>query len=598
MLLTLVALSTFAFVPAQQAKALERLDINVPGGSELLLETLRSSSLLFAQREAGRTDPVDLIAAARAEYGRLIGLLYEEAYYAPEIRIRVDGREAADISSLSTPARIDRIVIDIDLGDRFTFGAVAITPLAPDTDLPEGFAQGLPARSTVVREALAAALDGWRAQGHAHAEAVGQDVVADHGARTLNVALTIAPGPQLRVGAVIPEGNDRTRGDRVVAIAGLEPGAVHDPEALAAAERRLRQTGTFVSVNLRTEDAANPDGTVDIRAEVEEALPRRLGFGIEADSEAGVRVSGFWLHRNLLGGAERFRIEAAIDGIGSRLAGVGMGFTLDARYTRPATFNRDTDLELGLRAVRLNERDYDADAIEAEALLRRRINDVLSASAGVQLRYEDAEYSGTSNGFGTLGVPVVGIHDTRDDPLDASEGLYLMAEAMPYLGFGAAQHGVRLQFDGRIYQDMNTGGRVVLAARAQAGMILGSAIDAMPRGFLFYSGGGGTVRGLPYQSLGVAGPPASGGRGFAALSTELRVRINDTLSLAAFADAGRVSAAAWGGVADWHAGGGFGVRYATPIGPLRLDLATPLRRNASAVGSSDLQIYLGIGQAF
>ena len=142
-------------------------------------------------------------------------------------------------------------------------------------------------------------------------------------------------------------------------------------------------------------------------------------------------------------------------------------------------------------------------------------------------------------------------------------------------------------------------GQIVLAGRAQVGAVLGSSLANTPRGFLFYTGGGGSVRGLPYQSLGVTsavGP--SGGRSFAALSGEVRVRVNDSMTLAAFADAGQVSAGVFNGASDWQAGGGFGIRYATPIGPLRLDLATPLRRNATALGSSTYQIYLGIGQSF
>lgn len=584
-------------LPVTAANALESLDFRVPGASDTLIETLRASSFLIAAQTADHTDPVDLMAAARAEYGRLIDLLYEDGYFAPTIHIRVDGREAVDVSSLSAPRRIDRIEVDIDLGAQFTFGRIEIAPLAPGFTLPETVATGAPARSTAVRDAARLAVEAWQAQGHAHASVAGQQIVADHDAHRLNVRLRLDPGPVLRFGAVHPQGNATTRAERIVAIAGLEAGAVHDPEAVAEAERRLRQTGAFTSVRLRTADRANPDGTVDMTAEVSEALPRRLGFGIEADSEAGIRLSGFWLHRNLLGGAERLHLEAAIDGIAAQAG--GLGFALGARYTRPATFNRDTDLELALNAVRMNERDYDADAIQADATLARQYNGGLSARAGLSLRYEAARYDGTEPDFGTFGLPVSVTHDTRDSPLDATSGHYLLGEVMPYAGFGAAQSGVRLRFDSRIYQQLGGDeGRVVLAGRAQLGAVFGSDLAATPRGFLFYSGGGGTVRGMPYQSLGVVGPPASGGRGFAALSGEVRVRVNDSFTVAAFADAGRVSDGAWSGASDWHAGGGFGVRYDTPVGPLRLDLATPLHRNATALGSNDLQIYLGIGQAF
>ncbi|GAB4262880.1 MAG: autotransporter assembly complex family protein [Pararhodobacter sp.] len=596
--LAVCALAVTALQPlaGSRAQALESFTLRAPGASDALMETLRASSLLNTAQETGRTEPADLMAAARAEYGRLLNLLYEDAFFAPTIHIRVDGREASEMSSLTVPARIDRIEVSIDLGPQFTFGTVQIAPLPAGAVLPEGFASGQPARSTVVNEALSAALEAWRALGHAQADVADQQIVANHATRRLDVRLTLVPGPQLRIGSLGARGNERTREERIVEIAGLPSGELLTPETLAVAERRLRETGTFTSVRLRAAERANPDGTMDVTAEVEEALPRRLGFGIEADSEAGFRLSGFWLHRNLLGGAERLRLEASIDGITARSGGIG--YTLDARYTRPAAMGPESALELGLRAVRLNERDYDADAIEAEALVTRRLTEALSVGAGLQLRYESADFAGLSADFGTFGAPLDATHDTRDDPLDATRGHYLMAEAMPYLGFASADHGLRLRFDGRVYNDLGTEGRVVLAGRAQLAAILGSDLAATPRGFLFYSGGGGSVRGLPYQSLGVAGAQPSGGRGFAALSGELRVRVTDSLTLAAFADAGHVSDGAFSGPSDWHAGGGFGVRYDTPIGPLRLDLATPLRRNATAAGSDTLQLYLGIGQAF
>jgi len=574
--------------------ALESVELVVPGASPQLMQTLQASSLLLAARQDGRTAPLDLLAAARAEYGRLLALLYEQGHYAPDIRVLMDGREASDIAPLSPPQDVSRIEVRIDLGPLFTFGQVEVGPLAPGAALPADLAPGQPARSTAVRAAVAAALGDWRAQGHALADVAAQQVTADHAAQRLNLRLVLAPGPMLRTGQVVAEGNDLTRDERVQAIAGLEPGARFDPAALEAAETRLRRTGAFTSVVLRPAAAANPDGTLDIRAQVQEGLPRRLGFGVEVDSESGGRLSGFWLHRNLRGGAERLRLEAAIDGLGARVG--GLGFALDARYTRPATLNPDTDLELGLNAVRLNEADFTADAFTADVLLRWRRSSVLSLTAGASLRWE-AGRSGLAQDFGTFGLPVTLTRDTRDAPLDATGGTYLMAEAMPYLGFGAADNGLRLRLDARAYADAGSGGRFVLAGRAQVGALVGSDLADAPRGFLFYSGGGGTVRGLPYQSLGVAGPPASGGRGFAALSGEVRLRMNDSFSVVAFADAGAVSDAASGGPSDWHAGGGLGVRYVTPIGPLRLDLATPLRRNAGVTGDR-VQIYLGIGQAF
>lgn len=581
------------------ALAMNDLRFSVPGASADLLANLEASSLLATAQRENQLDPLDVTSAARAEYGRLIGLLYENGYYAPRISIWIDGREASGISSLTPPRAIDTVEVEVELGPQFRFGRTDVVPLAPGTTLPEGFITGAVARSTLVRDAAGAAVDGWRAQGHALAEVTAQEVTADHPNQRLDVSLRLAPGPQLRFGALQPRGNQATRSERIAQIAGINAGEIYDPEAVLQAETRLRRTGTFTSVALRDAATPNPDGTLDIEALIEEAPPRRLGFGGEIDSEAGLRVTGFWLHRNLLGGAERLRLEASIEGLAARVGGVG--FALDARYTRPATFNSDTDLELGLRAVRLDERDYGADAAEADVRFVRRFSSRLTGHAGVALRFERARYGvGRSlrGDFGTLALPVGATWDTRDRPLDATQGYFLSGEVMPYLGFSQATSAVRMRMDARAYTDMGSEGRFVLAGRGQAGAIWGSALASTPRDFLFYSGGGGSVRGLPYQALGVTqGGVASGGQGFAALSAELRAQVSGPWGLAVFADAGYVSAGPFNGASDWHAGGGFGIRYQTPIGPMRLDLATPLRRNAGATGGR-VQLYVGIGQSF
>ncbi|KPQ05992.1 MAG: autotransporter translocation and assembly module outer membrane component TamA [Rhodobacteraceae bacterium HLUCCA12] len=597
---TLALSAGLALVPAaRDAVAMSDLRFEVPGASEELRADIEASSLLATAEREGQTDPLDVTSAAQAEYGRLIGLFYEEGYYAPRISIRIDGREAADISSLDPPRVIDEVAVTVELGPRFRFGRTEITPLAPGTALPEDFAPGGIARSTLVRDATGAAVDGWRQQGHALADTAEQDVTADHAARELDVRVHIAPGPRLRFGQVQPSGNERTRSERIVEIAGVNTGEVFDPDDVQRAESRLRRTGTFASAALRPAEEANEDGSIDMDVLVEEAPPRRIGVGAEIDSTSGVRLTGFWLHRNLLGGAERLRLEAAIEGIAARVG--GLGFSLDARYTRPATLDSDTDLELGLRAVRVDERDYGADSAEAEVSFLRRYSERLTGHAGLSFRFERARYgAGRSlrGNFGTVALPVGLTWDDRDRPLDATSGYYLLAEAMPYAGFDQADHGLRLEMDGRAYTDLGTEGRFVLAGRAQIGAIWGSALSATPRDFLFYSGGGGTVRGLPFQSLGVRqGGVNSGGRGFAALSGELRARVSERFGLAVFADAGYVSAGTFDGASDWHAGAGAGVRYNTPIGPMRLDIAAPLRRNARAAGSG-IQIYLGIGQAF
>jgi translocation and assembly module TamA len=131
----------------------------------------------------------------------------------------------------------------------------------------------------------------------------------------------------------------------------------------------------------------------------------------------------------------------------------------------------------------------------------------------------------------------------------------------------------------------------------QLGSIAGARLDRVPNDMRFYSGGGGTVRGQNYQSLGITlDGRASGGASFVGLSGEVRASVTDTIGIVAFADYGVIGADAF--PEDWdnaHSGAGLGLRYKTPVGPLRVDVAVPVSGDTEA---DDYHLYIGIGQTF
>lgn len=559
-------------------------------------QILERASLLKGARDEGLSDPFEVFTIARAEYGQLIGLFYEAGHYAPVISIRLDGREVADISPLDPPSQIGVIDVQMQPGPVFAFGQARIGPLVPQSELPAAFASGQVARSDVIRDATGIAVDQWRDSGHALAAPVDQTITARHPADILDVDVTLDPGPRLVFGQLHPEGQERTRPNRIVKIAGLPTGEVYSPAEVQRAAERLRRTGTFASVALRQAETPNPDGSLDVSAAVVEAPLRRIGVGLEYDTESGGKISGFWLHRNLLGGAERFRIDGRLGGIGARRG--GRDYRLGLEFARPATFTPDTTLTLGALIETENERDFRARRARLEVGLLHRYSDQLSFGGGVGVLAENARFGpglAIRRNFRLLLVPLTVEWDRRDDTRSPRRGTYLQADLTPFYGVSNAQSGARFYTDMRAYRALDDDGQIVIAGRAQAGAVLGSAIDRTPRDFLFYSGGGGTVRGQPFQSLGVSpGGVRSGGRGFAALSLETRVRATDTIGLVGFADAGFVSEGVFSGPSGWHAGAGFGVRYDTPIGPLRLDIGLPAR---GGTGRGP-QLYLGIGQAF
>ena len=320
---------------ASPATALDSFAFRTPGAPDDLRDRLSAASLLNGLSDEGVDDPQELLAGARAEYSRLLGALYAAGYYGAVIRVTVDGREAAEIPPLATLPRVSRIIVEVQPGPRYDFSRATASPLAPATELPEGFRTNQPGGTTVIRQAAEAAVDGWRNVGHAKARISGQSIVADHNARRVAADLRLDPGPRLRFGDLIIRGAERTRTERVREIAGLRSGSIFDPKELEKSAARLRRTGVFRSVALTEAETANPDGTLDILLRLAEERRRRYGVGLEYSTVDGLAASAFWMHRNLFGGAERLRIEgewASIDG-----GTGGMDYSLGVRLDRPAT---------------------------------------------------------------------------------------------------------------------------------------------------------------------------------------------------------------------------------------------------------------------
>jgi len=556
---------------------------------------LRSSSLTLSASSDGVTDPQSYVAAARADYRALLTALYSEGYYAGEIDIRLDGTQAANIAPLDAPSTIDAITIAVTTGPRFTFGVASVSPLASATQLPEAFSTGSPAKSEVIRAAVSAAVDAWRDDGHAKAAATGQQIVARHETKDLDAAVTLAPGPQLTFGAVTINGNRLVRTSAIRRIAGVPEGRVFAPDDLDTAAARLRKTGAFSSVALIEADEIGPDNTLPIALEVTEAKLRRLGAGIELSTIEGLRGSLFWLHRNALGGAERFQIEGEIAGIGGDTGGVD--YSLTASLGIPAVLSTRTDFLATATISREDEPDYLIDKVRIETALTRSIGSDKSTSAGIGYQAAREVTDLGTREYTLLTFPLSGELDRRDSPTNTKSGYFLNIDATPFLGLRGSASGGRIYSDARGYASFGADDRVTLAARTQIGSVLGAQSEDVPADFLFYSGGGGTVRGQGYKSLAVTdGATTTGGLSFVGAQFEARIDVNETIGVVSFVDYGYVGAASTPlDDGDWHSGAGLGLRYNTGIGPIRLDVATPTSGD-DAFGN--VQLYIGIGQSF
>lgn len=576
------------------ASALEAVEFRFANGESQLADDIRDVSLVAAAKEEGRTGSRTILAAALADYGRIVDTLYAHGYYGGTVNILVNGREATAIPLLDVPAEISTVAIVVDRGPQFRFGRLRVEPLAPGTELPEGFRTGSKARSPAIRSAVTTAVDGWREQGHAKAGIGSQAVAAQHSDSTLSVDVGISPGPLVRLGDLVITSPSAVRAGRIQRIAGLPTGEVYTPEEIRLAAERLRRTGAFASVSLSEAEELNADASMDIEAALVDQKPRRFGFGAEISSLEGLTLSSFWLHRNLWGGAERLRFDVEVTNIGGSS---GIDYLAGVRLEIPAALGADTTAYFMAEYDLQDEPSYYSEAVTLGGGATWILNEQISAETGIAYSYSETRDSFGSRTFQVFSFPTSVTRDTRDDVLNPTTGTYAELEVTPFVGLEGSDTGTRVYSDLRGYRGFGEEEGIVVAGRLQFGAVLGSGLERTRPEYLFYSGGPGTVRGQPYQSLEVdlGNGDSSGGRGFLGLSAELRVAVSQSIGVVGFADAGYVNAdSSFGDTGDWHSGAGLGLRYQTGIGPIRFDVAAPV----SGDTGDGAQFYIGIGQAF
>lgn len=584
------------------------VEISVQGADDKIEETLKSASTLWADREEPASGAAGLIAKARSDYRRLLASLYGEGRYGGTISIRIDGREAADLPPDARIAEPAIVVITIDPGPSFLFRNAEIINQAPLTNdkrdfvedpREEGFRTGELARSATILRAERLSVEAWRQQGHAKATIAERRVVAAHEADVVDATISVDPGRKAFYGPVTVEGAERIDPQWLAWMTGLREGEEYDPDDITRAGTRIARLDIFSAARFLEADEIGPNGLLPITYIVQERKARRFGIGGTWSSIDGLGVEAYWLHRNLFGRAERLRIEGKVAGIGETFKPDEFTYRVGATFTKPGVWTPDTDFSSSIFGDREVLEAYTRTAVTGTAGFTHIFNEELSGklfATAAQSRYEDDEFG--RRDFTTFGLQGTLTYDTRDNPADATEGVFLEGNLTPFYEFQYGNAAVKAVAEARAYYGFGNDNRFVLAGRVKIGSLAGPSVEQLPPDLLFFAGGGGSVRGYAYRNIGV--PTASGnvigGRSLGEASIEARMKVTDTIGIVSFADIGYVGADTVPDFSeDVRIGVGAGLRYLTGLGPIRLDVAMPLDRRE---GDPSVAVYVGIGQAF
>lgn len=570
-----------------------------------LISEMEANSQLLWLREEKPDSRVALERRVAADMETARKILRSQGYY--------EGKATRVIEWEARPVRIR---IQLDPGPRASIGRTEIIyrsarPASPDapsfadgeifprTLAAFGLKEGDPATAEAVLDAVESIGAHLERRGYPLAKTVNTEYVLIESTHSLRAVVVVDPGPFLRMGQL------RVQGDSNVSetyLKRLVPWRTGDPWDAASIEKyrtSLQETGLFSMITLKPDleasgEGAAPGGTTPVLLTVTEAPPRTVSGGVRYSTDNGFGVNASWEHRNLLGGGERLRVFMPIT---EDLQMIGLTFA------KPEFGRRDQSLVAEVEARNETTDAYDQTAGYAAVGLERRFSgEWRHWWASARLSAEGGEINDHLKGrqtYALFGAPLGLRRDTTNDFFNPTQGTRLALSVTPYSGvYDGPLSMVRARIDASGYLMPTGSDRLVLAARAAAGSLAGASASGTPASLRFYVGGGGSVRGYKYQSIGPRnekGDP-TGGLSFTDFSLEARFRVGDNFGIVPFLDGGMVydkTLPDLGKKLDW--GAGIGLRYYTPIGPVRLDVGVPLQDRAH---QKAFQIYLSLGQAF
>ncbi|MFH1481666.1 MAG: autotransporter assembly complex family protein [Pseudomonadota bacterium] len=504
-------------------------------------------------------------------------------------------RVTSEIKEDVTPVQI---IIRIETGSPYVLKSVDIEISAgddaKDLKIPDKEELGLflekPARSKSILEGEKELIRVVQSRGFPYARISERKVVVDHAAQGVYVHFILLPGPRARFGSTEIKGLESVDDHYLRSKIPWKGGESFNAELLREARGRLIETGLFTTVEVRMGEKPDRQGALPVIIQVKERKHRTVKTGVSYQTDEGPGGKVSWEHQNFFHHGERLTFSGT---------GSGIGFAAGGRLRKPEFLRSNQALLLEMRLAEDRPDAFTSRNVTSTVAIERSLAKGLDASVGLAYRVSKIEQFGREDHFSLFSLPMRLDWNSTDNILDASKGGDLKLQITPYYDtYGEDLNYFKGYASYSRYLRLSRHPYSVLAAKGTLGTISGASRDAIPADIRFYAGGGGSIRGYAYQSVGpLRGGDPIGGRSLIGISSEWRVKVTDTTGFVVFMDGGNVYETKFPDFDEplrWGAGAGF--RYFTPIGPLRLDVAVPINRRREM--DDRFQVYVSIGQAF
>ena len=489
----------------------------------------------------------------------------------------------------------------------------------------------------------------YRNAGFRNVRAEAQTTLDASGER-LDVRWAVNEGERTIVDRVLVSGNVRVSADLIREEIPLKSGSPLGDDSLIESQRRLATLGLFRRVRI-VELPHSGSNTRDVLIEVEEAPATTIDYGGGLEAGRRARSTGgaavedridiaprafFQVSRRNLWGKNRSvtlftRVslrprDPGTDSEPTDQGGYGFNeYRVVGTFREPRVFDQAGDLQLTGFLEQAIRTSFNFNRRGIRLDYGRRLNESVTVTgryAFDRTRLFDIQIDPDQQLLVDRLFPQVRLstltgallRDTRNDVLDPERGtLSGMETTFALRSLGSEVGFAKMSLQGFVYRRLPGNRAFTLAAGARLGVALGFArvvdgtvVDDVPASERFFAGGDSTVRGFVLDRLGTEetlnpdGFP-EGGAGLVVTNVELRTPYWKGLGGVGFFDAGNVFEQAGDiRLTDLRPAAGFGLRYRSPLGPLRFDLGFNLDRQTLPNGARErgTVFHLSIGQAF
>jgi len=458
------------------------------------------------------------------------------------------------------------------------------------------------------------------------------DLSAD-GAKA-DVRYTVREGPRLIVDRVLIVGNVKTRRETILREMQLKAGDPIGRAAVYESRRRLAELGLFRRVNI-TQLGHGDETKRDLLVTVEESPATTITYGAggevrlitTSDPNTGLATEHLEFaprgsfsigRRNLFGKNRSVNLFTSVALHTESSAAQGTTeYQVVGTFREPRLFGTKADGFVRGVAEQQIRSSFSFTRNQLGANVSRRLGrkvtlvgdyriertSVFNEQDPSQLPLIDRAFPQLrlSSFLGTV------IYDTRDDGVDPTRGGLMSANGQLAARAIGSEVGFSKSFLSAAFFRTLVPERVVLAGDARLGLSHGfTPFPDLPQAERFFAGGDTTVRGFALDTLGIPGQTLDsngfpiGGNGLVIANAELRLSATRSIQLVGFLDGGNVFARATDiDLTELRYAVGFGVRYKSPVGPIRVDLGFKVNRQVIAGQLEPLTaLHISFGQAF